>query len=76
MDIEQIREEVRDRLSKYLYSEIVNLEGLSVDVTNIIQELKTEGIDVCCDFSGAVIEGIQIRALQDGTLDFKFIGRN
>lgn len=75
MDIEQIREEVRDRLSKYLYSENVNLESLSVDVTNIIQELKSEGVDVCCDYTGAAIEGIRIRALLDGTIDVQFVGR-
>ena len=75
MDIEQIREEVRDRLSKYLYNESVNLESLSVDVTNIIQELKSEGVDVCCDYTGAAIEGIRIRALLDGTIDVQFVGR-
>ena len=75
MDIEQIREEVRDRLSKYLYNESVNLESLSVDVTNIIQELKSEGVDVCCDYTGAAIEGIRIRALLDGTIDVQFVVR-
>ena len=75
MNVEKIREEVSDRLIIHTSNGSVDLDGLSVDVTNIIQELKSDGIDVCCDFTGAAIEGIKISALLDGTIDIQFIGR-
>lgn len=80
MEKQELRDEVRERLNHYIVDSMngksIRLDNLSIDVTNLIQEFKAEGVVVCCDYTGAAIEGIQISALPDGTLDFNLIGGN